>query len=393
VLVTDEGDTGWGGAAVLSLSNRTLSGLEKDVLFGRYTANGNLLVSRRDRTLLAAPFDLRSLRTSGSAVAVLREVAFGCNGAAAFAVSENGTLVYAAGYIRGSGMDLSRLARVSEKGDVELLPFDADTFGRVAMPSPDGRSLAVLTSEGSVWIYDLSRRIRRALPLGKGRGQGYAIAWSPDSRSVAYAASSEGSQGWGIYIQDADGSRAPEELVPPGEEGYALAIAPDGAVVCTEFAAKPKLWLRPPGGKGEARTLVDGFVAAASVSPDGKWLAYDFQDANGWQVSMRPLSGEGPRVLLAPGARFPRWSPDGKKVFCRQGDAIVRIPIPQGDRPEPGASEILFRMPMRGFSVAADGKGFFAVVDSGDSGIVRELHLVTNWFTELEALTSQAGSK
>jgi hypothetical protein len=44
-------------------------------------------------------------------------------------------------------------------------------------------------------------------------------------------------------------------------------------------------------------------------------------------------------------------------------------------------------MPMRGFSVAADGEGFFAVVDSGDSGIVRELQLVTNWFTELEALT------
>jgi Tol biopolymer transport system component len=284
-------------------------------------------------------------------------------------------------------MDLSRLARVSGKGEVELLPFDADTFGRVAMPSPDGRSLAAVTSEGSVWIYDLARRIRRALPLGQARAQGYSIVWSPDSRSVAYSASSEGGQGWGIYRQDADGSRAPEELVRPGEEGYALAITPDGSVVCTEFAGKPKLWLRPASGKGEARTLVDGFVAAASVSPDGRWIAFDFQDSNGWQVLMGALSREGPRVLLAPGARFPRWSPDGKSVYCRQGDAMVRIRIPPGDRPEPGDPEVLFRMPMRGFSVAADGEGFFAVVDSGDSGIVRELQLVTNWFTELEALT------
>jgi len=44
-------------------------------------------------------------------------------------------------------------------------------------------------------------------------------------------------------------------------------------------------------------------------------------------------------------------------------------------------------MPMRGYSVAPDGKGFYAVVDADDSGIVKELHLVTNWFTELETLT------
>jgi hypothetical protein len=48
---------------------------------------------------------------------------------------------------------------------------------------------------------------------------------------------------------------------------------------------------------------------------------------------------------------------------------------------------VLFKMPRRGYSVAPDGKGFYAVVDFGDSGIVKELHLVTNWFTELEALT------
>ena len=137
-------------------------------------------MSRRDRTLLAAPFDGRKVRTTGPSVAVLREVAFGCNGAAAMAVSENGTLVYATGYIRGSGMASGRLARVSETGEVEPLPFDPESFGRVPMPSPDGRSLAVMTSDGSVWIYDLARRIRRALPLGKLRAQGYAVILVPE---------------------------------------------------------------------------------------------------------------------------------------------------------------------------------------------------------------------
>ena len=394
VLVTDEGDSSWGGAAALALPARTLSTIENNVLFSRYASNGCLLMSRRDRTLFSAPFDAQTLRTSGPSVAVLRDVAFGCNGAAAMAVSENGTLVYASGYVRGSGMDLLRLARIGSKGEVELLPFDADSFGRVAMPSPDGRSLAVITSDGAVWVYDLARRIRRALPLGKPRSQGYAVSWSADGRSIAYSASSEGSQGWGIYRQAADGSGVPEELVPPGEEAYALAFSPDGSsFVSAEFAAHPSLSLRSLNGKNEASKIVDGFVAGASFSPDGRWLAYDRQDSDGWQVLMMPMSGEGPRVTLAPGARFPRWSPDGRSVYCRQGDALVRIPIPAGDHPEPGAPEVLFKMPLRGYSVAPDGKGFYAVVDFGDSGIVKELHLVTNWFTELEALTSPEAAK
>jgi eukaryotic-like serine/threonine-protein kinase len=394
VLVTEEGESPWGGAAVLALPTRALTALERGVSFSRYTSDGRLLMSHSDRTLFAVPFDPRGLRTSGPAVAVLREVAFGCNGGAAFDVSENGTLVYASGYIRGSGLDLSRLARVSEKGEIELLPFDADTFGRVAMPSPDGRSLAVMTSGGSVWIYDLVRRIRRALPLGKVRGQGYSVVWSPDGRSIAYTASSEGSQGWGIYRQAANGSGVPEELVPPGEEAYALAFTSDGSsFISTEFAEHPSLSRRSLNGKGEASKIVDGLVAGASFSPDGRWLAYDRQDSDGWQVLMMPASGEGPRVPLATGARFPRWSPDGRSVYCRQGDALVRILIPAGDHPEPGAPEVLFKMPLRGYSVAPDGKGFYAVVDFGDSGIVKELHLVTNWFTELEALVSPQAAK
>jgi len=387
VLVADESDSPWGGAAVLTLPNRILSGVEKGVLFSRYTSDGRLLMSRRDRTLFAAPFDARSGRVTAPAVAVLREVAFGCNGGAALAVSENGTLVYATGYIRGSSMDLSRLARVSERGEVEILPFDADTFGRNPMASPDGRSLAVVTSDGAIWIYDLARRIRRALPLGKMRAQGYNVIWSPDGESVAYSASLEERSGWGIYRQKADGSAPPDELVPPGEEVYALAFTPDGAsFVSTEFAAHPRLWLRSLKQKGVAPELADGLVAAASVSADGRWLAYDRQESEGWQTLMMPLTGQGPRVQLAAGARFPRWSPDGRSVYCRQGDALLRIRIPPGDHPEPGAPEVLFRLPLRGYAVAPDGHGFFAVVDSGDSGIVRELHLVTNWFSELERL-------
>jgi len=391
VLVTDDSDSGASVAAVLALPTRTLSSLGAEALYSRYAANGTLLISARDRTLFAAPFEARSLRTGGAPVAVLREVAFGCNGGAAFAVSDNGTLVYARGYIRGSGMDLSRLARITETGGVEMLPFDAAPFARVAMPSPDGRSLAVITTDGTMWIYDLARRIRRSLSLGKVRPQGYAIAWSPDGRSIAFSGTIPGNQGWSIYRQDADGSGAPQEIVPPGEEKYALTFTHDGAsLVYTEFGEQPKLWLRPVNGKEAPRQLVDGLVSGARVSPDGRWLAYDRLDSEGGQTLMMPLSSEGPRILLAPGSRFPRWAPDGRYVYVQQGDAILKIAIPPGDHPEPGSPVTLFRLPMRRYLAEPDvgSNGFYAVLDADDSGVVRELQLVTNWFTELEALTS-----
>jgi hypothetical protein len=86
--------------------------------------------------------------------------------------------------------------------------------------------------------------------------------------------------------------------------------------------------------------------------------------------------------------RWPRWAPDGRSVYCWRNDQLLRVPIHGGDRVEPGRPEELFTMAnLRGYAVAPDGKGFYAVLQPPDSGIVRELHLVTNWFTELGRLS------
>ena len=105
---------------------------------------------------------------------------------------------------------------------------------------------------------------------------------------------------------------------------------------------------------------------------------------------MMPLSSEGPQILLASGSSYPRWAPDGRSVYVSQGDAILKIAIPPGDHPEPGSPVTLFRLPGRRYLAEPDAgsKGFYSVLDAGDSGIVRELQLVTNWFSELEALTA-----
>jgi len=141
------------------------------------------------------------------------------------------------------------------------------------------------------------------------------------------------------------------------------------------------------------RRIAEGNVSGASLSPDGRWLAYAYRDTENWHSVVDRIDGGGPRVLLAEGARDPRWSPDGRFVYCWRDDRLLRVPVSTTGRPSPSAPEELLRAPnLRGYSVAPDGKGFYVVVQPPDSGVVRELHLVTNWFTELERL-SPAGKK
>ena len=90
-------------------------------------------------------------------------------------MSDNGTLVYASGYLRGSGRELQRLVRIDRKGGMEPFSVETDAFGRYASPSPDGRRLAVATWDGSLWVYDLARGSRSRVPTGRVSGTDFPV--------------------------------------------------------------------------------------------------------------------------------------------------------------------------------------------------------------------------
>jgi hypothetical protein len=58
VMLCEEGESPWGGAAVLDIATGSWSPWRPEVSFARYTADGHVLMLRPDRTLMAAPFDL-----------------------------------------------------------------------------------------------------------------------------------------------------------------------------------------------------------------------------------------------------------------------------------------------------------------------------------------------
>ena len=186
-LVTFDGTTRWGGAALLDFPTRTLERLAGDTSFSRYAADGRLLMLRRDRSVLAAPFDAQTHRTTGPAVAVLREVATSANGAGALAVSDNGPWSMHPA-TSAEALRAEAAGPHEREGGRGVPPFEPETFGRLPQISPDGRTLSVMTADESVFLYDLARARSQPSPDRKSAGPRVFGHWSPDGENLTFAA-------------------------------------------------------------------------------------------------------------------------------------------------------------------------------------------------------------
>src|SRR5215207_3269008 len=136
----------------------------------------------REGALWAVPFDPQHLHPQGRATLIQSGVMTELDGLAHYAVSSNGTLVYAPG---GSWRSARRLVWVTPDGSVERLPFPFGTYNGLAL-SPDGRRVALTRGVGNnydVWIGDLTRGT--LVPLTRDLGEDGAPIWSPDGRRVA----------------------------------------------------------------------------------------------------------------------------------------------------------------------------------------------------------------
>jgi Tol biopolymer transport system component len=82
--------------------------------------------------------------------------------------------------------------------------------------------------------------------------------------------------------------------------------------------------LSPDGTKGESRDVVatpasEGF-SGASVSPDGRWLAYAADMTGQVEIWVRPYARTGPPVRVSPnGGLEPVWARHGRELFYLEG--------------------------------------------------------------------------
>src|SRR5437667_5359869 len=143
---------------------------QRGAYYGRYLSSGHLVYMRAG-TLFAAPFDLDRLEMTGQPVPIVESVAANRFGAAQFAVSANGMLVYLPG--QSGGGDTVPIAWMDRAGKTTPLRATPANWSNPAF-APDGRRLAVDIFDGQqtdVWVYDWAREALSRPTSGPGDSQ------------------------------------------------------------------------------------------------------------------------------------------------------------------------------------------------------------------------------
>jgi len=300
-----------------------------DGAFGRYLPTGDLMFAVFNGALAVAPLDIKSAKLTGPAVGVVDGVQVDpLSGSAAFAVSDNGTLLYALGNTAGR----DRIVWIDRTGKMQAVDSTwRGQFSTLAL-SPDGKRLAVsmFSAEGEqVWVKELpSGPLTR---LTSGPGSNYRPVWSPDGRRVTYVSPSPGHRG--VFQQRADGGTPPESLYNNPKWVDEVAWAPDGRTMLVRLGsgggADRDIWVVADAGRGAAGPFVASRFEeyGMALSADGKWVAYTSTESGRSEVFVRPFADPGSsRVQVSvEGGDEPLWSHSGRELFyrSRRGEMIA----------------------------------------------------------------------
>jgi Tol biopolymer transport system component len=349
-----------------------------------YAAPGYLVYVREGR-LMAQPFDASAGTLSGEPAILAEQVA---PDRPSFSVSPTGVLAYQSGNSQAGGVPVwvSRAGR-------ELGPISAG-LGVVEYPrlSPDGHRLAVVLA-GDIWVHDLRGRPPIRLTFGGRDNQALSPIWTRDASRLVYEVG-----GGGLSSVPADGSERAARSASPaghyhphgwsldGRETFAVEFVSGGTDIVAIQAAEPfakRAIVQAPGSQGQR---------GASLSPNGRWLAYTDDPTGSLEIWVRPFDAPGAAVRVSPsGGMEPLWSHSGRELFYREDGKVMSVSIEMGSELKFTPPVMLFDsqllyVPAGGqpptYDVAPDGR--FAFLKPPAAIGSDPLTVVVNWVEELD---------
>jgi len=364
-----------------------------DGTIGVYATSGHLVFAAADGSLLAAPFDERSLRLTDTPVLV-EELGPGVH---SLALSDRGRLVYTA-----IGTDADEAVWVDSDG-VDA-PIDADSpvrgVGSLAL-SADGTRLAVdipidpRRAGSHIWVKELP-----AGPLFRLTLEGddnLRPEWFAGGDSILYISERDGDRA--IWKKSADGTGAAELMHDDERPIEQARVSSDGQWLVYRTGSNPGerdiFAVRRGDGQEPIPLAVDEFdELAPALSPDGRWLAYSaFLDGQ-WDVYVQPFPvGDARWRVSRSGGFAPLWSADGRRLYFQsQADVQLVVDVLDGDPVRFGPEEVLFPMGLRWMGIShrrydlAPGDDRFVMVRARTSDIrEEELFVVENFLAVLRS--------
>jgi Tol biopolymer transport system component len=374
----------------------------------RYVSTGHLLYALGG-VVFGVPFDTARQQVIGQAVPVIegvRRTIAGTTGAAQFAVSANGNLIYLPGPADPE-TTVYGIALANRLGALTRLPVPTGAFTHVRA-SRDGARLAIGsddTREAAIWIYQLggTGALQRLTLEGRNK---YPV-WAPDGRRLAFQSDRAGDRA--IFAQRIDGSAA-ERLTKPadGEAHVPESWSADGQhlLFTVEKGATFSLRVLSIADAKISPLAVESHEPLDAVfSPNGRWIAYAMAPTRDTSspnrgVFVQPFPDTGARYPV-PKSRVdyqPAWTPDGTElvyVSSITAGLIAAVTVTS----QPGLTfgpPITFPGRVNGDKLPDHGRAYDILPDGRFVGIVAEskpeertaseLRAVLNWREELRRM-------
>ncbi|MDX2151910.1 MAG: protein kinase [Bryobacteraceae bacterium] len=367
--------------------------LVKGGTFGRYAPSGYLLYVK-NQTLFAVRMDAGSLTVTGEAMPVVAGVSTSEYGDAQYDVTAEGSLLYSKAV-----PTRRRLAWLSAGGGLSPLRAERGPYGVFLDLSSDGSRLAFVTTEAGnrdVWTYDI--RSERVARLTASEGFDGFPHWSPTGKHILFS-SVRHSGAQNLYWMRADGGGEAVRLMESTAVQIPGVVTPDGSrLLFTEVGQDTGYDLvsvplegadgdRPRAGKREYFLKTPFNEATPSISPDGRWVAYDSNETGRTEVFVRAVAnGTGKWMVSSGGGSNASWSKSGRRLYflTSQGIQVADYTV-TGEEFVPGKPRLWAGHPgLRGFAIHPDGtRAAIAEEDEAVPEDARTLVLVTGLLEDL----------
>ena len=300
----------------------------------------NYLLFMKEQTLLAQRFDVGTATLSGEAVTLATDVFIQTTGLnAAYSVSDNGVLVYAA----SRPIPLGTLHWFDRSGR-DLGAFEQPRPFAQYRLSPDGRRVAAALNDDahgsrSIWILEPGHPPTRLTFV---ETHDWEPAWSGDGRRIAFTSYRNGPLD--LYIKDADGATADKPLVLSNNQKDIGDLSPDGRYVVYREVRDQALGDIVVADTAEPNKTIEisGTPQSDEFTPrfsaDGKWIAYVSFETGRGEVVVQPFPPTGAKWQVSvDGGDAPAWRGDGREMYFVDRSGMLQA-VTVGPGPTPFAS-------------------------------------------------------
>jgi hypothetical protein len=359
------------------------------VVGGLPTFVGTHLVFARaaeEGTLMAIPFDSTRMEALGEPKPVRQGIRIegGGYGVAQYAVSDDGTLIYAA----GTNELLMQLVTRDRRGDTATLPFPKLDVSAINV-SWDGRFMAArLWSPGvpPKWVrLDLDNGRQTPLP------DSLLISAIMDADGESVLANKLAPDGRRVTLRFRRAGANPDTVV---RDGAVIAVSRSGHMfLVVGQRGRPETWAVWRDSVGHPPQRMGG-TALASLSPSGDWAAITIEIAGKSQVRIvRTARPADYYDLTTSGGEEPRWSADEREIIYRSLNSWYSVAMPSRAGDAPGKPVPLFtgyysNMPGYSHGLLPDGRHLLFRGSSVQT--TGRLEVVTNWLSEVRRIAPVA---